>query len=210
MNKNKIIIDIQYLPCVAYFALLTKFDEIIIDIGENYPKQTYRNRCKILTANGIHHLTVPVLKTGEKQATKEVQIDYSQKWFNNHWRTIASSYGKSPFFEYFAEEFYMIFTKKQKLLVELNLDLLTLCLKMLNIQTNLFISEKYIDLNNDNSLIDYRSLLTPQKPYHLIGFNDNLTYTQVFGMGFEPNLSVIDLLFCEGANAKNIIHQAII
>ncbi|NJO02926.1 MAG: WbqC family protein [Bacteroidia bacterium] len=98
MKQKAIIIDLQYLPCVEYFLCFRAFPKVCLDIYEYYEKQSYRNRCRIMTAHGPQDLSIPVIKPGHQKRFKDIRIDYSQKWVNIHWRTIQSAYGKAPFF----------------------------------------------------------------------------------------------------------------
>ena len=210
LNETKnIVIELQYLPCISYFQSLSQAEEVIIDVGENYEKQSYRNRCRILTSHGIQVLSVPIVKAPRKQPLKDVTIDYDQKWLNVHWRAIYSAYGKAPFFEYFAEEFKDIYYKKHKYLLDLNLDFLTLCLKSLRRNINYRLSEKYVDLAENSFITDLRSKIHPTKELMNEHASAIPEYNQVFGKGFVKNLSIIDLIFCEGPNANNLLYQTL-
>ena len=68
---NQVILSSHYFPCIAYFAHLVKYPDIIIDTGENFLKQSYRNRCIIYTSNGPLALSIPVIKVVEKQPSFE-------------------------------------------------------------------------------------------------------------------------------------------
>ena len=41
-----------YFPSIGYLKLLNKFQDAQIDLHENFVKQSIRNRCEILSANG--------------------------------------------------------------------------------------------------------------------------------------------------------------
>jgi hypothetical protein len=198
-----LLIDLHYLPCLEYFVQLLKAETIYLEAQENFQKQSYRNRCTILTSNKIDTLSVPVLKSNSKIPIKEVQIDYSQPWQKVHWRAIRSAYGKAPYYEYYSEYFEKIYDKKPQFLWDLNLEILTVCLKLLKIEKELLFTSEY---NKEAGIhvketIDMRSLLHPKKQGEMSG----IKYTQVFGRDFVTNLSVIDLIFNEGPNGKAVL-----
>jgi hypothetical protein len=198
-----LLIDLHYLPCIEYFVQILHHEKIQLEACENFQKQSYRNRCNLLSANKIDTLTVPVLKSNSKMLIKEVEIDYSQPWQKNHWRAIRSAYGKAPYYEYFCDYFSKLYDKKTRFLWELNLEGLTVCLKLLQIQKQIEFTTEY---NKEasihvNSLKDKRSWIHPKKAVEEAGFS----YPQVFGREFVPNLSVIDLIFNEGPNGKALL-----
>ena len=73
MQKTAILPSL-YLPPVEYLSAIYRNDNIIIDIGEHYVKQTYRNRCSIATANGVQDLSVPVCKNEKATAMKDIRL----------------------------------------------------------------------------------------------------------------------------------------
>ncbi|MDF9798822.1 hypothetical protein OKW21_004085 [Catalinimonas alkaloidigena] len=207
-TADTVLTELHYLPCIAYFVHLQKFRKIMLEVNENYTKQTYRNRAYILTANKVQILSIPVSKDGVKTKVKDIRVSYSQHWQNNHWRAIRSAYGKSPFFDFFADYFHDILYSKYKFLIDLNLDLLTKCLELLNWHgkeielTSSYVKapeSQWVDLRGQ---IDVNSVPPGDKK------GEYKAYNQVFGKNFVPNLSVIDLLFCEGANANVILEQS--
>ncbi len=187
--------------------LLTE-PELEIDAHENYVKQTYRNRCRILTAGGIDELSIPVLGGRKKIATKDIKIDYSQKWLNRNWRAIQSAYGNAPFFEYYAEDFLTIYEKKPTFLFDLTFELLTQCLNTIKIDIELKFTNDYHDLKK-RPQDDLRSIISPKTNSNIINTYNQVAYQQVFGNEFVNNLSVIDLIFCEGPQAGGIIKSGI-
>jgi len=202
------VIELQYLPQPIYFAILLKESQLKIDLYEHYVKQSFRNRCHILSGNGVHSLSVPVIGGNKKTIAKDIQIDYSQKWLNRHWRAIQSAYGKAPFFEFYADELRIIYDKKHKFLHELSLHLLTQCLDFLNIAIEINLSTSYVALDEcpDN---DFRSKINPKNNPLFYKSYKQIAYQQVFGSKFVNNLSIIDLIFCEGPNAGKILKSGI-
>lgn len=209
MSAISAVVELQYLPCLEYFTCFLKYDTVYIEVHEHYQKQSYRNRSHILTANKVAILSVPVVKGNSKQLIKEVQIDYNQKWTTDHWRTIYSAYGKAPFFEYYANFFERVYLKKHKYLFELNIELLTNCLSLLKLDSKLYFTEYYKN-STEVGLKDLRSAIHPKSG----GKNNNLytpvRYRQNFGNNFVSNLSIIDVLFCEGPQSPELIRQSLI
>lgn len=194
------LIELHYLPCVAYFAAILRADEVILERNENYTKQSYRNRCHLNSADGADRLIIPLIKKEGKMPITEVEIDYSQKWLNNHWRTIQSSYGKAAFFEYYSEDLHAVFYRKEPLLYNFNYSLLTLCLSWLGCSTPVKESQIY-EKEAVAPVVDLRSTILPKKEA-ILNFRP---YTQVFGNKFVKNLSVIDLIFCLGPESREYI-----
>lgn len=171
---------------------------------EQYQKQSYRNRCYVLTANKVDVLTVPVLHGTRHQPIRDLRIDNGQPWQNHHWRSIQAAYGKAPFFEYYAPDFEQVLRQNQSFLFDLNLDLLTLCLKLLGVCTLLNLTECYEKIP-PSGLFDARSRIIPRNGPETHLFYHPEPYMQNFGQNFAPNLSIIDLLFCQGPNALDYL-----
>jgi hypothetical protein len=201
------VIDLQYLPQPAYFALLLSYDDLYIDKHEHFVKQTYRNRATVLGPNGINSLSVPVKSAGKKIPVRDVKIDHSQKWVNQHWRTIQAAYGRAPYFEYYADDFLDIYHKKHSYLFDLNEELLTQCLDFLQFDISPKTTTGYIDLSNEE-INDFRSLISPKSKKPLPITYNQKSYPQVFGNKFAKELSIIDLIFCEGPQAGTLIAES--
>ena len=204
----QILLDLQYLPNTLYFSLLAKVDKVIIERNENFVKQTYRNRAHILTPNGVDSLSIPLIGSQKKIKIDEIKIDHAQKWANRHWRAIKSAYGKAPFFEYYADFIKAEIYANHETLFELNLNLLTLCLKFLEIDNQINFTETYEKIPL-SPIIDLRSQIHPKKEFTSSLNHVYIAYQQVFGSSFAQGLSILDLLFAEGPNTGLIIRQQI-
>jgi WbqC-like protein family len=203
-----LLVELHYLPNITYFVQLLKHNEIHLESQENYQKQSYRNRCQILTANGLIELVVPVVHTDNKILIRDARIDYTQNWSQKHWRTLATAYSNAPYFEYFAPYFENIYKQKNTFLFDFNLELLTLCLKLLRISPTICLTESYSTIP-PNGQIDIRNEINPKKQTNLGAFQHFKSYPHNFGSEFVPNLSIIDLLMCRGTQAKQIICESI-
>ncbi len=197
---TEILVSTAYLPPIEYFANLIRFESCKIENFENYIKQTYRNRCNIITANGLLNLSIPVTKTnGNHTLTKDIRISSSCNWQINHWRAIESAYNKSPFFLYYRDELEKFFTQSFELLVDFNTELLKFLFKKTGISLEINFTNNFLPENT--TINDVRYCIQPKQ---IRGENIFPHYYQVFEEkhGFIPNVSIIDLLFNEGPESK--------
>ena len=200
--KSKSIFSSHYLAPIEYYFQLIQHNDVIIDVYENFVKQTYRNRCCILSPNGVQNLTVPLVKARQRKLTKNMKISYDDNWRKMHWKSLEAAYRSSPYFEFYEDDFYPFYHEKQyDYLVDFNTDLEQKIVELLSINVNVTKSAKYID--EDDLKNDFRNSFSPKVEPQL-----NFTpYIQVFGdrNGFAPNMSIVDLLFNEGPNSINYI-----
>ena len=201
-----VIVEPHYLPSLEYFCALLSHDAVILETNEHYVKQSFRNRCYINTTQGVAMLSVPLADKHSRAYLKDIRIDYSQKWQNNQWRTLYSAYANAPFFEHYGDGLHDGIFRRHEFLVDLNRELLSFCLKSLRMEVSLSESvsyEKYVQ----NEVLDLRCMINAKKPYSERSFYRPHAYYQVFGSAFEENLSVVDVLFCEGPQALGIIRK---
>lgn len=196
-----IVIETQYFPCLEFFSLIKNEKEILIDCYENFVKQTFRNRCYILSANGILPLSIPLIGVNKKIITKDIKIEYFQKWQNLHWKSITSAYNKSPYFEFYSDYIYDIIYSKHTYLIDLNHEILTFYQRFLQLDFQISYSDNYIS-NENNAFRDMRTIIHPKKSFSDRNIHKSIPYTQTFGSKFASNLSILDLIFCMGSESQ--------
>ena len=210
-DPDTALLSITYLGPVQYFTKFLLHPVRIIERYDHYIKQTYRNRCNIMGANGILPLSIPVLKgQAHKTYVRDIRIDYNKKWQKLHWRSMESAYRHSPFFEFYMDEFYPFYEQRFEFLIDFNAALLELVLQSLEIENTLNYSREFIDAGIVD-YADYRETIHPKRDLSSDPLFVPLTYQQVFleRLGFKANLSIIDLLFNEGPNARLVLEQCI-
>ncbi|MEY4875728.1 MAG: hypothetical protein RL708_877, partial [Bacteroidota bacterium] len=159
--NNIILIEPQYLPPIAFFKMIKNCKGLQVEQYEHYVKSTYRNRCYIPGPNGVILLSIPLEKGKYQQhtATKDVRISYENNWQKEHWKSIMFSYRSSPYFEYYEDSFKSIFSTKYDKLIDLNMDLLKLILK--HLQLNIEINFTNCYEKNNATMDDKRNFLKP-------------------------------------------------
>jgi len=210
MKREKILLSTAYFPPVQYMSLLNEAVNVLIEREENYIKQTFRNRCCILTANGLMTLSVPVLEGSfHKRAIKNIRIDYSRRWQQIHLGSIYSSYKAAPFFDFFYEKVEKIITKNHTFLLDLNMEsILTLC-ELMAIRAEVSYSDLFEPVKKNEP--DWRYLISPKNKEMDRMFRYK-KYIQVFYDRFDfiPGLSSLDLLFNTGPDAVNFLPEILI
>lgn len=203
-HERFLLLSSAYLAPVSYFQLMVGNDSAVkIEKYEYYQKQSYRNRCRIATANGVMDLTIPVEKP-DKQLIRDVRISSHGDWQTQHWRTIEAAYNSSPFFEYYSDDLRPFFEKKWVFLWEFNQIIQEKILDLIDGGINICTTDCYIEKYNKN-VTDLRNKIHPKKdsPIRL------MSYYQVFEQknGFIPDLSIIDLLFNMGNESQLILNE---
>lgn len=191
-----------FSPIIQYIAL-AKASTVVLEVEDNYQKQTYRTRCYIYSPNGKQLLSIPVKNANSKQQTKEVLIDHSFNWQKQHLKSIEAAYRSSPFFEYYEDEFRAIFELKPTFLLDFNLKCQELLFDLLQLDIPVSKTVEYI--RNPEHSKDFRFLADAKNDMNFTLDN----YTQVFSNkhGFIQNLSILDLLFMEGTNALTYLEN---
>lgn len=204
---KEILLDLHYFPSTVWMGQLLRASRLRLESQEHFQKQTFRNRTCILTANGLLNLSIPTQGI-PKQAIRSLRIDNSQRWQDRHWRSLYSAYGKAPYFEFFADDIENLIYQKEEHLFDFNKKVLSKCLKLLQMKVEIQETSSW-QKQYDEGVLDLRGLILPGKPHPPLLNWQALPYYQVFGKDFVPDLSVLDLLFCTGPEARTILRQSL-
>lgn len=193
-RENNIILSTAYLPPLSYVSAMQTAENCFIENQETYQRQSYRNRTNIYSPNGKLALIIPV-KAKNHSKIKEVEIDYSTNWQIQHWRGISTAYKNSAFFFHYEERFLPFYKeKKQRFLLDFNMDLLHEIIRIFKLEVPIHFTENF----EKNYLLakDCRNSIHPKK-------ETSLTLPQYFQVfhdkhSFIKDLSIIDYLFNMG------------
>ena len=162
---------------------------------EPYVRQTFRNRCEILTSQGVQKLSIPIDKNSTRSGNiKDTKIDYAEPWQRQHWRSIHTAYNNSPYFLYYQDELRGFYEKHYSFLVDFNSEILDFILKKIGCG----VRGTGYEVSSEHT-----SHLAPRTSHHFP------RYQQVFNcQNFIENLSSFDLLFNCGPESKSFLQSA--
>ena len=216
------LLSTAYFPPVSYFAAIAEEMSglsyrrdgdgsmelspsiVYIEACENYQKQSYRNRCKFYASDGVQSLSFPIIHEDGtyKHPVKDIRIDYSTQWLQQHKRAIVSAYRTSAYFEYYQDELFAILDSCPEKLLDLNMALLRFFLEKTGVKVDLRLTEEYS--KDVVSCHDLREVIHPKRPNAILkDLELEKPYFQVFApkYGFQSDLSIMDLLFNEGPDS---------
>jgi hypothetical protein len=191
-------------PHISLFAKLQKGHKIIIEKHENYQKKGLRNRYYVLQESKVLCLTIP-LETGKNNRCPitEVQIFEDEDWRNNHFRSIQTCYGKSPYYEHYIDTVYNILFFPTKNLWDFNVNSLVQLKKICAIKNNFEFSQEY---SKDVQGIDQRSYKS-----NMLGISLNklryYDYYEFVNPLENVPLSIIDTIFHRGPETKRVLND---
>jgi hypothetical protein len=193
---KEVWLSTAYLGTVEYYRLLKEAETAHIEAFENYEKQSWRNRFRILSSNGPIDLSIPIIKGRSlKQLIREVRIDYAQNWQKIHFRSVESAYRHSPFYEYMIDEIRFLWEIRPEYLFDYNMIALRALLKLMKSDVSVKLTGEYQKPGYYGPL-DYRYLIHPKAKKQGTGY-EPVPYHQVFSdrFGFIQGLSILDWLF---------------
>lgn len=221
-----VVVQPCYLPWRGHFHLIEKCDIFVFYDDVQHTVRDWRTRNRIKTAHGSHWITVPVLsKHRRSQRIMDVEIDNSQPWRHDHWKTIRLAYSKAPYFSKYAEILESTYAREWTSLCELDIHLTIELCRALGIQRNFVRSsqtktegvktERLVNICKavgadhyisgptakaylDETLLQEAGITTEYMVYNYP------PYPQLYG-NFDPFVSVIDLLFNCGPASPDYI-----
>ena len=231
MKHNKILSIHQpnYIPWLGYFIKIFKSDYFVILDVVQYPRgNSFAARNKIKTSNGVTFLTIPVsIPKGENGKVQYTDVKFANtKWKRKHLRSIEMNYKKTKYYDEIFSLYKNVIDSAEDF-TEMNIELIEQINKYLNIDTKIIRLSELLDVfgkktqliidicNKLNANIylsgtgggkDYNNEELLNKNSIKLTYNDFKfpIYSQLWG-NFKSHLSIIDLLFNEGNNSKEIM-----
>ena len=139
--------------------------------------------------DGPQDLVLPVQAASSHVPIRDIRLSDHGNWRHHHWSALRTAYGKSPFFEYYADDFAPFYLERRyDFLLDFNLALHELVCELIDLNVPLARSEQYTGAQFP--------VAEELRPYY-----------QVFAqrLGFLPDLSIADLLFNMGPESLLVL-----
>lgn len=208
-----ILVEPHYFPSISFFAFALKRQKVCWELFQHHRKGTFRNRCHIVGSQGVQRLSIPLLKGKNSQLPFcEVKIAYFENWQKEHWQSIRTAYGKAPFFQDYSPYLAPLFEQEVEYLAEWNIATTQTIFKLLQIPVDTSKTTKF-EAETSPEILDLRDQILPKKS--LETFNNYQysapQYGQLFvdRLGYIPDLSILDLLFCAGPQSILYLNNAL-
>ena len=229
---NCVILQPSYIPWRGYFHQIHKADLFVFLDDVPYDTRGWRNRNRIQMVNGPLWLTIPVLSKHARSNRKlisSIEICWDRPWNERHMKTLRNAYGRAPFFKRYAPMLEKIYSCRPRFLADFTIDTNIAISKSLGIERTRFVRSSELGITgrktdhlvgilqelNATHYISGPSAKTylDEEKLKMMGITveymiyDYPEYEQYYPP-FEPNLSILDLLFMQGPKASLYIWKS--
>ena len=221
------ILQPGYLPWLGFFEQMHKSDVFVIYDDVQYDKESWRNRNRIKTANGVQWLTVPVIiRFEDAPLINDIKIDNKLNWRKKHLHSIRQNYSKAAYFKKYIDIFEHAFSKDWEYLVDIDMHFILKLAGALGIDCNKIVRSSTFSVSGDKieRLVNICKLFKADTFYEGVAGKNYIdenyfeshgikveyqdykhpVYRQLYGE-FVPYLSVIDLFFNYGDESLAIL-----
>lgn len=212
-----VTLPMKYFGTVEYYALMGAYRHVVIDDSARYDKrQKETHRMTIIDTHGVKQLTVPVSKPDNVKGIlhwSDIAISRHGQWWHVIAETLASAYGRTPFFEFYIDRFRPFFSPSTP---EEYPDVASLCRAADGAVRALLGFDNIIEYKSETTDISRPAaplpaalhpvapppaspdILPPSKDYYQVRRDK---------FGFVPGLSILDLIFNMGPEAPLILQS---
>lgn len=227
---NVVILQPSYIPWRGFFHQVHKADLFVFYDDVQFDKRGWRNRNRIKTPGGPIWLTIPVLARGaqtEHIPIHQIRVCWDEPWNQSHWKSIRLAYAKAPYFKTYAPALEEAYAARPELLADFTIDLTVRLARLLGIEHTRFLRSSELPGVEGTKTARLISVLQKVGATHYISGPSARDYIEegqfrAAGIGLEymeyrypeypqlyppydPQVSIIDLLFMVGPQALTYI-----
>jgi hypothetical protein len=227
-DRTVVILQPGYLPWLGFFAQMWRADVFVLYDDVQYDKESWRNRNRIKTAQGVQWVTVPVLTSGQdRPSNRDVRIDNRRPWRKKHVESLRQAYARAPYFGDYIGRLAALYEEPWDRLFDLDLAAQRLLMELLGLDRPVITSSSLgIAGGRIDRLVAICRALGAMRFYEgaagrgyldptafdaagiALEFQEyrHPVYPQLHGP-FVPYLSVVDLLFNCGPDSLRTLAQ---
>ena len=195
-SATAVVMGSMCAASVRCYAAALKVGTLLIDLDEKrLPLRNSHHRYRVDGPNGVQTLTVPLVGSTNNMMTplRDVLISEHGDWRRLHWGALYSAYGRSPYFDYVADDLQRVIYGSQRYLHEFNSQLHEVIIDFMDLPIKTALLH---DAETDRlEVTDLRGRIAMKKPDTLP--IANVPYYQMWKKGadgFRPDLSILDLM----------------
>ena len=184
---------------VRCYAAALKAGTLLVDLDERHlPLRHSHHRYRVDGPNGLQTLTVPLVGATNNMMTplRDVLISEHGDWRRLHWGALYSAYGRSPYFDYVADDLSRVIHGSQRYLHDFNRQMHEVIVDFMDLP----LVTRYLEQGGDVAAADedLRGRIGMKKP-DALPINDVAYYQMWTGRdGFQADLSILDLMMNMG------------
>lgn len=224
-----VILQPSYIPWRGFFHQIAKADLFIFYDDVQYDTRGWRNRNRIKTSRGAQWLTIPVNKKGaqtEHTPINQIPISWDHPWNEEHLKTLQFSYNKAPFFKQYLPLLEDFYSRKYEMLADFTIEFTIALTRSLGITHTQFLRSSslnitgvktdrlikileavgatgYISGPSAKDYIEENQFIEKGISLEYMSYNYR-EYPQLYPP-YDPQVSILDLMFMTGEDALNYI-----
>lgn len=226
------IMQPYYFPYIGYWQLIKSVDYFVLYDEGKYIQRGWMSRNQILRQGKTELFGLEISKRSCNKKISEIEIAENELCTNKRIKGLQTCYGKAPFYEETMALVKRILSYPERnLFLFLKHEIIEIC-KHLEIDTKLCVSSELTTPTTDNAIDkifsicnvmecdEYVNAIGGMKFYDKEFFLKNgaihlsfiktaeIEYQQIHTNEFVPNMSIIDVLMCNGRiNTMKLLNQ---
>lgn len=207
--EARLTLPLRYFGTVDYYAAMGACACVTVDDTARYDKrQKGTHRMDIVDTHGLKSLTVPVSRPDNIAGPlrwSDIAVSRHGQWWHVVSETLASAYGRTPFFEFYIDRLRPFFSSSTP---DIYPDVATLCHEadtavraILGLDNDItYASQEMRSVPGTMPVITQSELITEPTEYYQVRHDK---------FGFLPHLSVLDLIFNMGPESPLILQKMV-
>jgi hypothetical protein len=229
---NVVILQPSYIPWRGVFDQIQRADLFVFYDDVQYDKRGWRNRNQIKTPHGKQWLTIPVYSRGAQTQNipiHQIRIVWETPWNEIHFKAIQQAYSRAPYFERYRPLLESFYQRRDEFLADLTIEFtIALARELGNTHTRFIRSSEIEGVTGQKTARLIQILQAVGATHYISGpsaqdyieqdkfDNAGITleymhynypeYPQLYPP-FDPQVSILDLLFTTGPEAPQYIFK---